>query len=141
MEEDKAKALIKKHEGCRLKPYQDSVGILTIGWGRNLQANGITQEEADLMFEYDYTHAVSDAISFVGAKYWPALNEVRQAVLIDMAFNLGATSLSLFAGFRKALQEERWAGAAIHMRGSLWFTQTKKRALRLVKMMETGEWE
>ncbi len=31
---------LTRHEGKRLKPYQDSVGIWTWGIGHNLQANG-----------------------------------------------------------------------------------------------------
>lgn len=137
---DRTAEMIKTHEGCRLKPYVDTVGVLTIGYGRNLQHNGITKEEADFLFNRDYLDAKADALIFVGPEHWPKLNEPRQAVLIDMAFNLGATRLGEFKGFRKALQEERWQGAGMHMRSSLWFVQVKKRALRLLKMMETGKW-
>ena len=132
--------MIKKHEGCRLKLYSCPAGKMTVGYGRNIEDNGITQEEADLMFLRDYEHAKADAILFVGTEHWPDLSHARQAVLIDMAFNLGNLKLMQFKGFRKALQEERWQGAAMHMRSSLWATQVKGRALRLIKMMERGEW-
>jgi lysozyme len=138
---DRTAEMIKKHEGCKLMPYADTLGILTIGYGRNLQGNGISQEEADFLFNRDYLNAKADAVLFIGPEYWPRLNDARQAVLIDMAFNLGAVRLSQFRGFKKALQEERWQGAGMHMRSSLWFVQVKKRALRLLKMMETGEWK
>ena len=35
--------VIKKHEGCRLDMYKDTVGVWTIGYGHNL-AEGIDQE-------------------------------------------------------------------------------------------------
>jgi lysozyme len=132
--------MIKKHEGCSLKPYVDTVGVITIGYGRNIQHNGITQDEADYLFMQDYANAKVDALKFVGDAYWPALSDGRQAVIIDMAFNLGAKRLNNFVGFRQALREGRWLDAARHMRSSLWFVQVKKRAQRLTKMMETGKW-
>ena len=132
--------MIKKHEGCSLKPYVDTVGVITIGYGRNIQANGITQAEADYLFSQDYTNAKADAFRFVGETFWPTLSDARQAVIIDMAFNLGAKRLNNFVGFRQTLREGRWQDASTHMRLSLWFVQVKKRAQRLAKMMETGKW-
>ncbi len=41
--------LIKRHEGLSLKPYMDSRGFLTIGYGRNLDANGISKSEAEYL--------------------------------------------------------------------------------------------
>ena len=37
---------IKKHEGLELKVYTCTAGRLTIGYGRNLEDRGITEEEA-----------------------------------------------------------------------------------------------
>ena len=37
------------HEGLRLAVYKDSLGIDTIGIGRNLVGRGITDEELDWM--------------------------------------------------------------------------------------------
>ena len=33
--------LLMKHEGVRNKPYEDTVGVLTIGVGRNLDDVGL----------------------------------------------------------------------------------------------------
>lgn len=131
--------MIKKHEGCELKPYVDTVGVITIGYGRNIQANGITQAEAEYLFLQDYANAKADALRFVG-EAWPTLSDARKAVIIDMAFNLGAKRLNNFVGFRQAVREGRWQDASTHMRLSLWFVQVKKRGQRLAKMMETGKW-
>ena len=38
--------LLVRHEGLRLSPYQDSLGIWTVAVGRNLQSKGISLEEA-----------------------------------------------------------------------------------------------
>ena len=38
---------IKKHEGYKQYPYYCTGGKLTIGYGRNLDENGINEEEAE----------------------------------------------------------------------------------------------
>ena len=39
--------MVAKHEGMVLEPYRDSLGISTIGIGRNLEDRGITDTELD----------------------------------------------------------------------------------------------
>ena len=42
-------AVLKHYEGCKLKAYRDSVGVLTIGWGETenvTEGMTITQDEA-----------------------------------------------------------------------------------------------
>jgi lysozyme len=49
-------SLIKKFEGCRLKAYYCSGGVLTIGYGHTggvKETDTITQEEADELLEKD----------------------------------------------------------------------------------------
>lgn len=68
------------------------------------------------------------------------LSEPRQAVLLQMAFQMGTAGL---LGFRNTLQYVRtgqWKRAADGMRASLWARQTPNRARRLSQQMETGEW-
>ena len=58
---DSLKRMTKEFEGCRLKPYKCTAGKLTIGYGRNLDDVGISQAEANMMFEADFARAESDA--------------------------------------------------------------------------------
>ena len=54
---------IKQHEGLNLMPYRDSVKQkLTIGYGRNIEDRGITQDEADYFLQNDILSEV-DAVS------------------------------------------------------------------------------
>ena len=69
------KERIKQHEGKRNKPYRDSEGILTVGYGRNLEDVAFTDAEIDLMFETDFNRAKSSAQNFVIYEY---LNEARR---------------------------------------------------------------
>ena len=95
---DLARELIKGHEGIRFSPYQCPAGKLTIGYGRNLEDCGITQDEADYLLDNDVIDCIVDLESF---KFWEDLDEVRKAVLVDMRYNLGATR---FRKFKKMIQ-------------------------------------
>ena len=53
MTDPKLEALLRRHEGVRLKPYRDTVGKLTIGVGRNLDDVGITPDEATVLLRTD----------------------------------------------------------------------------------------
>lgn len=124
------------HEGLKLKPYRDTVGKLTIGIGRNLDDKGISEDEALFLLRNDITE-VREAL---GKYDWfTALDPVRQKVLIDMAFNLGVAGLLGFKQMIAALERGDYLVAAAEMVNSRWYAQTRLRAIRLVKMMRTGE--
>ena len=129
--------LLKKHEGYRRFPYLCTAGKLTIGFGKNIQEVGLTEEEAAYLLEKDVLGAVGRLRT---EPYWLDLNEVRQAVLINMVFNLG---WSRFNGFKQMLarvQSADYAGAAAEMMASRWADQVKGRAVELAEMMKSGEW-
>ena len=131
------KSQLMKHEGLELKPYKDTVGVLTIGYGRNLE-KGITEREASLLLANDIHQAMHDAAKF-SAVAWNQMNDARKAVVINMAFNLGYARLSKFVLFRAALAIGDWEKAARRMESSLWYKQVKGRAVELVAQMRTGE--
>jgi lysozyme len=66
---------IKRHEGKRLNPYVCSAGKLTIGYGRNLEDRGITDDEALLMLHNDIMSARNEARSI---DWFRGLDSVRQ---------------------------------------------------------------
>jgi lysozyme len=79
------------------------------------------------------------------AKSWDIYNELdstRQAVLLDMLFNMGLTRFNpdKWPKMFQALQEKNWAEASNQMRSSAWATQVKSRSERLAKLMEYGVW-
>jgi lysozyme len=133
---------LKRHEGLELKPYRCTAGKLTIGYGRNLYDRGITLDEAESLLVYDTHLATEDAMRYVDNDYaWEELNEARQAVIINMAFNLGLGRLSKFVRLKAALLEGDYERAAQSMEQSLWYKQVGRRSKELVKQMKTGEWE
>lgn len=143
-----AERLIKRHEGLRLTAYDDATGEPlrpgmtlkghpTIGYGRALDVRGIDAAEAEILLAVDLTKATAVAKEFAGDA-WQRMGEVRRAVLIDMAHNLGRGGLYWFARFRIALQDGDFVGAADEMRNSKWARQVGARAERLAEMMRTG---
>ena len=128
--------LIKKHEGLRLKPYHCSAGKLTIGYGRNIEDNGITQNEAEMLLNNDIQNCYAECIKF---PFWNKLNEARQAVLIDMCFNIGISRLKGFKKMLAALELGAYYRAAEEMLDSNWARQVKSRATELAEIMEKGE--
>ncbi len=134
MKRDRLKSDIKRHEGYRPLAYADSVGVLTIGYGRNIEHMGISEHEADFMLENDIERAIDDA-----RKLFPNfkdLSDKRQEVIVNMMFNLGYGRLSKFIKFRRALSHGKWREAAKEMRDSRWAVQVGKRARELSKNME-----
>jgi lysozyme len=129
--------LIKRHEGLRLKPYRDTEGHLTIGYGRALNIVGISNDEADAMLGHDVADVVSKLDRF---PWFKSLGEVRAAVLIDMAFNLGWLKLLGFAHFLDAIERSDFETAAKEMLDSEWAKQVGARAEELSTMMKTGRW-
>ncbi len=130
-----AEKFIKEHEGLRLKPYQDTVGKLTIGYGRNLDDVGITPPEAEAMLSQDIELTDKALQSF---EWFAELNDVRKAVVVDMAFNLGMTKFMQFKKMLVALQQLDYQEAAHEMLDSKWAGQVGRRALTLAKAMERG---
>ena len=69
--------------------------------------------------------------------WFRALDNVRQGVLIEMAYNLGMAGLMGFRNMIAAIQEGNWVEAKIQGLDSKWHRQVGKRAQTLMKRMET----
>ena len=130
------RAELMRDEGVRLKPYQDSVGKLTIGVGRNLDDVGISQDEVANLLDNDIKRTMAELDKSL--PWWRNLDEVRQRVLLNMAFNLGVAGLLGFKNTLAAIQNDKWGEAADGMLASKWAKQVGGRAQRLAVMMRTG---
>lgn len=130
---------LKIDEGCRLTAYQDTVGVWTIGYGHTggvKKGDKITQKDADDLLLADTLQAAVDASSL--PVNFDGLNAVRQAVLINMAFNLGKPRLLAFKRTLLAIAIRDYDNAALYMLQSKWSKQVGNRSIRLAKMMKTG---
>lgn len=131
------KQQLVRHEGYRHKPYRDTVGKLSIGIGRNLDDEGVSDDEIDLMYQNDVRSHVKDLTDHLG--WWTSLDDVRSTVLANMCFNMGITRLLGFQKMLTALQSGDYTKAADEMLSSEWANQVKARALELAEMMRSGQ--
>lgn len=132
-----SKELIKRHEGYRSHPYLDTEGVLTIGYGHNLE-EGIPKEVASLLFEHDMQKVHAECLMF---DWFRLLNHARQAVIENMLFNLGLTRFRGFKKMIKALDDRDYDKASVEMLDSKWSRQVGNRAVELAEMMRTGRWQ
>jgi len=135
---DKLTDMLVDHEGMRRKPYRCTAGKLTIGVGRNLDDRGISPDEAMYMLAND----IRDSRRELSAAFpwFDKLDEVRQAVLIDMCVNLGLSRLQGFRNTLALIGVGKYEAAAQEMLNSKWAEQVGRRAQRLSRMMATGRW-
>lgn len=139
---DLALQLIGEEEGREALAYPDIRGFTTIGIGclvdrRVNGAVGLCDAAIDAQFAHDSTRARADAMRIAG---FENCNDVRQAVLVSMCFQLG--SLHDWPNFRRAIETGDYFLAAAHGRDSDWWrTQTRARAERQLTMLVTGQWE
>lgn len=139
-----------RDEGLSEKPYHDSVGVLTIGVGRNLEDRGITAAEARILLENDIGIVCGELDSRI--PWWINLSDARRRALINMCFNLGWPRLS---GFKKMLDalalaldledsgafdfaKRKYVEAAAEALDSKWAKQVGGRAIRIAKMIKEG---
>jgi lysozyme len=130
---------LKRDEGLRLTPYRCTAGKLTIGYGRNLEDVGISKEEAEFLLASDAAKAqigVAKALPWFSKMTLP-----RQAVFVNMAFNLGLSGFLKFKTMIGHAERGEYAEAAKAMLDSKWAEQTGQRALRLSVQLNTGEWQ
>jgi lysozyme len=158
-----------RDEALRLKPYHCPAGKLTIGIGRNLDdvglsaeearalgvdlagdwkgelgRRGITEEQAFLLCRSDV--AKVQAQLDVKLPWWKDLEDARQRVLANMAFNMGIAGLLGFKNTLELVRCGQYVDAANHMLDSKWARQVgvgteekPGRALRLALMMRDGK--
>ena len=124
---------IKADEGLRLKPYKDTMGVLTIGIGRNLESNGISLEEAEFLYLNDLRKHHAECSKHITC--FSYLDDDRQGVVLNMLFNMGWSTLSRFKKFLAALDKKDYTEAALQMEDSVWYEQVGDRAKRLVERM------
>lgn len=127
-------AWLKRDEGVRLFPYLDTANPprWSVGVGRNLSDVGISPDEVDYLLRNDIARAEAEARKY---PWYEGLDELRQAVVLSMIFNLGPQG---FAGFKNtiaSIARGDYADAASRMLQSTWAQQTKGRAVRLAQIM------
>lgn len=122
-------------EGLRLKPYRDTVGKLTIGYGRNLDDVGISKEEALIMMRNDIAVSRRELSQY---SWFRNLDDKRKDAVINMHFNLGLPRLLTFRNMIAALERGDYKRAADEALDSRWAVQVGERAVRIARVLRGG---
>lgn len=134
--------MLMRHEGENKKgsrhyPYICPAGKQTLGWGRNIQERGISDDEAMLMLHNDIQDSIRELSTHFG--FFDRLNKVRQFALINMHFNMGYPRLSGFIKMIAAFYRDDYEAAADEAKDSVWFRKSGGRGPEIVRMIRTGE--
>jgi len=149
---------VKKHEGVSPKKYIDSRGIPTVGVGFNLKRSDadqklksvganpvkVKQGKQSLNNNQIETLLVGDLKTSKEAANRIVGNLTQhpagvQGVLVEMAFNLGATGLSEFKNFVNAVKSKNYTVAAKEMLNSSWSKQVGDRAKTLAGIISGSQ--
>jgi lysozyme len=139
MSQDQIVHMLMRHEGTgpikdgRLMPYTDTVGKLTIGYGRNLTDMGLTENEARYLLENDVGR-VREKFDH-SLPWWRTAPDVVQLVLLNMGYNMGVPTLLTFTTTLALLQAGRYALAAHNLTNTKWHGQVGTRALELEELL------
>jgi lysozyme len=134
---------IEAEEGRRLHAYPDPLtggAPWTIGVGHTGPEvkQGLTWTDAQASAALDADIERACARLDQALPWWRDLNDPRQDVLAQMAFQIGVKGLLAFRRTLEAMRNHDYAAAAAGMRASLWARQTPARAERLARIMEAG---
>ena len=110
-------------EGIRSKVYNDSRGIATIGIGRNVQTKGLSEEEIEFLFQNDIEEAMAELDKT--DPVWRELPPVLQECMVNLMFNMGATTWLKFVNTRAALARFDFESVAKGLRNSKWYAQVQ----------------
>lgn len=163
---DRMLAQLVLHEGVKLHVYLDTEGFHTLGVGYNVSSRGldffertigrklgwkegdihtnvVTREESLVVLRADVLR-VEAAVKI----HWPGyvkLDEIRQRVAVDMAFNMGLGALQ-FKQAIAAVDRRDWSKASRELYKSKWALQVgdgeggkRDRCDRLASMLLTGQ--
>lgn len=121
-----------RDEGLRLKPYFDSLGIETLGIGRNLRDVGITEDEARYLLKNDILRVAAQLDANVS--WWRGRPDHVQRAIANMCFQLGIRGLMGFKNMLSCLQAGDYAGATREALDSTWAQQTPNRAAHVTAL-------
>lgn len=137
-------AELRFDEGVRYVPYNDTLGVKTVGVGHNLRASPLPPGWSYSLTDAQVNNLLTDDLKIVFTSlnrdlpWWLGLDDVRQRIICNMCFQLGIGDLLDFHNTLACVQQGKYQQASAEMLDSEWATQTPVRAHRLATMMSTG---
>ena len=140
-------------EGYKRRPYIDTEGYPTIGYGLKIGYKDQPIEDfkgfpcmpkpiAKAWMEHIVEDKVTDLHDFNNIySAWHRGDHDRNSILLSMGYQLGPRGLSNFVKFLGAMEAREYDRAAEEMLDSLWARQTPNRANRHADVIRTGSVE
>ena len=129
---------LKRHEGFRALVYTDTTGHKTIGYGFNIEA-GITMQSAEALLQSQIAEIWIDCNQEFN-HFWWRLSRERQAVILNMVFNLGMAGFKKFKKMISAIADGDDEAVVKEMLDSKWAKQVKGRARELADQWRDNAW-
>ena len=126
---------LKIDEGFRGKPYVDTVGKITIGYGHNLDDNPLTEKQAEQILKDDLELVIRECVLL---PYYSELDPPRRSIVLQMVFNMGMPNFKGFKKMNAALSAKNYELAAIELLDSKAARDLPIRYERLAKIMRLG---
>ena len=136
MMSDDGLAVLRRHEGFKDRPYRDTVGVLTIGYGWNLESDPMAREAAEIQMRMKLESL--EALLLSKFDWYPNLSQTRKDVILNMCYNLGIDGFSQFRNTIWLIQNSRFDEAGEEMLKSKWAKQVGNRAIFLSDKMKAG---
>ena len=126
---------IKHHEGFRKSVYQCTEGYDTIGYGFAIKDLELDEDLAEEIL----IRKVEILIKRVRKKFdWlDSVPHEVQGVLVEMAYQMGLSSVCKFKKALHAMQMFQWKLAATELLDSRWAKQTPNRAKELSNIIRS----
>lgn len=125
------KKMIMQHEGVKLQPYKDSLGLWTVGVG-HLIGDGkslpkeynrtFSKEEVYALFDQDFEHHKNAAMKIPN---FNRLGEKAQAAFIDLTFNMGPGWFRRWPKLVQAMRDFDIRAVIDNLRTSKWAKQVQ----------------
>lgn len=128
---------IKEHEGLKLKLYKCPAGRLTIGYGHNIEDNGLSKTACEFILIEDIEEAERNLYAIFGRELYESLKNIQKIALIDMMFNLGIIKFLTFKKFIKAVKDKDWNKASEEVINSRAYEQNKRRYKKISEEIKT----
>lgn len=146
---ENAVELVKEAEGFKASEYRCPAGKRTQGYGRNLEVHPLSEAELKQLDSKGMVDMITASrwakeellgleLRLIEEPSFKECNDIRKAVLLDMAFNMGFKGLMNFKKMHKALINRDWLQAGLEMKDSAWYVQVGNRSKRNYMLMVKG---
>jgi len=133
----KLEEMLIRHEGKRSLPYECSAGKISVGVGRNLEDNPLTDDEIMYLLRNDIARSETELNRY---SWFRMMDDARRDACINLVFNLGLTRFRQFKRMIKAFEDRDYERAADELLNSKYAFQVGQRAKELSDIIRTGKY-